>query len=450
MKKIIIFFVVLLISVWLGLKIHSASGYVLIAYKNISIETTIWLSAIAIIIAFVIFYTLLRLFDNLYLLPQKIKNFIKRRRRRTLYLKTTSGLKNIIEENFLTAEKQLTHAATANKKTKNLTAINYIKAAFAAQKQNAKKRRDNYLTTGKIKNPKFAFTFDLAKAKLLIMDQNWDEALEILEKLYKKKQKHPLVLKLLSQTYEEMKNWDFLFLLLPHLEKLKVLPKSSFFALKYKVYSEILDAAIKNDNLENIEKIWHMLPRYLKHDSDLLLKYVSYLFGSTKIEQKKAERLLLNVLHNKFDEKLIIYYGLIPCNNHIKQLKVLEKWLSSHENSVALLLSLGRLCKKQMLWGKAKYYFDKVLELYSQQSGISARRTRDERAEHTLYVCEQRERASNNAENLSAQSIEQGEAIAYQELGHAMELQGDTSSAFEYYKKSLDLFAKSRENEETK
>jgi DNA polymerase-3 subunit delta' len=52
-----------------------------------------------------------------------------------------------------------------------------------------------------------------------------------------------------------------------------------------------------------------------------------------------------------------------------------------------------------------RIFADFIDLIYSKQSGIPARRARDEHAEHTFYVCEQCERARNNAENLSEKSI---------------------------------------------
>jgi len=56
---------------------------------------------------------------------------------------------------------------------------------------------------------------------------------------------------------------------------------------------------------------------------------------------------------------LIDLYGLAIGAEPNKQLTRAEKWLSAHPDHAGLLLTLGRLCLQQQLWGKARSYLEK-------------------------------------------------------------------------------------------
>ena len=47
----------------------------------------------------------------------------------------------------------------------------------------------------------------------------------------------------------------------------------------------------------------------------------------------------------------------------MKQIERAEKWLAAHPHDAALLLTLGRLCAQQGLWGKAQSYLEASLSV---------------------------------------------------------------------------------------
>lgn len=52
MIRILIIFIVLLASVWLGIQLNRDPGYILIAINQWTIETTLWVAIIGVILAF--------------------------------------------------------------------------------------------------------------------------------------------------------------------------------------------------------------------------------------------------------------------------------------------------------------------------------------------------------------------------------------------------------------
>jgi HemY protein len=141
MKKTIFYFLVLLLAVWLGVIMHGNPGYVLVAYHNISLETSLWFAVISLIFFFILFYLLLRFSGGVGVLTSLVRQWISNRRRRRAHTQTVLGLYDIAEGNWERAEKKLARSA----KYSDMPLINYLAAAFMAQNQHELKRRDNHL-----------------------------------------------------------------------------------------------------------------------------------------------------------------------------------------------------------------------------------------------------------------------------------------------------------------
>ena len=92
-------------------------------------------------------------------------------------------------------------------------------------------------------------------------------------------------------------------------------------------------------------------------------------------------------------------YGLVVGSDQARQLAFAEGMLKAHAADTMLLLTLGRLCKRQSLWGKASTYLQECIDI-------------------------------------------QASPEAYQELAALLEQQGDHAAATECYQKGLSLVTK--------
>ena len=255
------------------------------------------------------------------------------------------------EGNWKQAEQ---HLIKAMRRRKN-TLINYLAIAYANQKMGHQKLRDHYLNLAKHVTPPTSLATKLAQAKLLIDDKQFDAATEVLIDLRKCNPTHAYILQLLSYCYQQSQQWQSLYQLLPDIKRHKVLPT----VLEKQVYYHNL----KNNtsDLQSLSDSWKQIPHDLQHDTYLTKTYVENLMSLNA--SSEAEFLLRNRLKKHWDDDLVRLYGLAMAEKPKVQLALAEKWLQTHPNNAALLLTLGRLCMHNQLWGKARTYMMNSVEL---------------------------------------------------------------------------------------
>ena len=342
MKRIVLYFLFLLSSVWFGIIMYRNPGYILLAFSGWSIETSLWTASIILLISFVIFYWFLRLSGKIATTPSQLKNWFRNRQQRRTQTLMVSGLFNIIEGKWLKAESKFIKAAKHN------PLINYLAAAFVAQRQHALERCNNYLLLAQ--KTEHQAVIGLARAQLQICNRQWEEAVALLQNLQQLQPKNVLILQLLKQAYWELKDWERLQTLLPWLRKYRAFSPTEIAQLELQVYQELL--TLHPDT-------WHMLPSYLQKQPALVAIYTKYLLTNNKT--KDAETILKMILRKVLDADLLELYAALP--NTIKKLARAEKWLKTNPENAALLLCLGRICKQQQLWGKAYQYLELSVRL---------------------------------------------------------------------------------------
>ena len=113
MKHLIIFFVILLFAVWAGVAMHNDPGYVLVAYKSWSLETTLWATILSILVLFIILYFLITLFRGASSASHNISSWTTNRFTRKARRVTNLGLCEWAEGKWQSAEKKLIKAASS-------------------------------------------------------------------------------------------------------------------------------------------------------------------------------------------------------------------------------------------------------------------------------------------------------------------------------------------------
>lgn len=356
MNRALLFLIVLIFSVWLGLKMMVEPGYVMFTYRQWVIQMPLWFFLICNLVIVFCIYILLRSLALLQRSLTFLKNWpnqIKKRRSEKL---TSQGLIEFTEGDWANAEKHLIKAVNQN----NQPLINYLVAARAAQEQEAVNRRDDYLREAERSTPSAIFAIELSQAQLMINGGQWEQAIATLKRLHTLAPNHTFVLKLLQETYQRLLDWNSLHELLPSLKKNRVLSYKQFTQLEVMVYKGLLNNAAKKETEKALVNIWLSIPKALRKQPILIQCYAHHLIIFKK--DNEAEQLLRDALKKEWNDQLVNLYGSAKTTDPEKQLKTAEKWLPQHPNNAMLLLALGRISRRNKLWGKAKTYLKNSLE----------------------------------------------------------------------------------------
>ena len=78
---------------------------------------------------------------------------------------------------------------------------------------------------------------------------------------------------------------------------------------------------------------------------------------------REAVEILARSLDRQWDPALVAAFADCRPADPSRQLETAERWLTQHSDDATLLCSLGRLCERAQLWGKAQTYYEASLAL---------------------------------------------------------------------------------------
>ncbi len=355
MMRILKIFILLLVSVWLGVHVYHDPGYLLIAMNQMTIETTLGVAIIGLILLFLVLHTLLLLLHWLIHIPTSWRDFRVKNRAHNAQVKTRQGLIEFSEGHWLRAKNYLIKALPDTE----MPLLNYLTAARAAQEMGDSKLRDDYLREAQQVMPEARIAVELTQAQLQLANRQWEQALATLRHLQDLSPQHPYVLKLLMQLYEEVKDWPHLIALLPALKRHKVISEAAFNQLQKQALLQSMIEHIKRNQTEALATLMASMPKNLTYDPDLIAEFSRYLLNNHY--DTKAEALLRRCLQKQFSEPLVILYGQIKGDK--AKLSFAEGLLKANSRAPGLYLCLGRLCKSNHLWGKARTNIEASINL---------------------------------------------------------------------------------------
>lgn len=352
MKKLIVAFILLLFAVWVGFLIHRDPGYILITYHSWSVETSLWVGIVILLIAFIVFYALLRIFRHTARLGTNLQLWNKVRRERKAGELTNQAFDALIAMQWKSAEDLFSKSA----KNSTCPVINYSMAAYAAQQLTAFDRRNRYLSKLSKQANSADKTAKLIESYFYIHSDQWKEALNSLRLLQKKYPDDPAILRFLAKGLAGLKDWDALKDMLPQLQK--HCDNKEYQRLEEKVYTQLLEKAI---HPEWLDQAWNAVPKTTRLNVRIVITYAKK--AAELRRDNEAIHAVENVLKKTWSNDLVDVYGRLHSNHINKQISHAESWLKKHPNDPSLLVCLGRLCIHEKLWGKASDYLNKALQL---------------------------------------------------------------------------------------
>lgn len=357
MKRLFLFLFVLIIAVWFGLHIEKDPGYVLLNYHHWVVEMPMWVAVIIFSILFIILYGILRSLAYFRLLGSRYYDWHYHRQHRRSQLKTTQGLIALAEGHWPLAEKTLLKAGENSEQP----LINYLAAAKAAQEQRAFQRRDHYLRAAQKAAPNAKIAVVLTQAQLQMNCGQLEQALASLKRLQTLSLQHPYVLKLLTNVYQQLGDWESLLDLLPQLRKQSILPEHELSYLEQKAYRSVLENMAKKQDLNRLQILWMNYPKYIRRIPEMIHCYIQQLIVLKGYDV--AEKIIQKSLKKSWDDELVKLYRFVESDDPQKQFNFAESWLTLQATNPELLLTLGCLAKRNELWGKARHYLENTIQI---------------------------------------------------------------------------------------
>lgn len=362
MKRVFLaILIALLLAAGLVAGIQYDPGYILIAFGDYTLETSFWVGVLAYLLLVGGGFGLLALLSRSLRAGGAVSRLVTHRRQRRSQRKTIQGLIAFIEGNMARARRLL----LAGAENTEAPLLNYLMAARASHNLGDEQQTRRYLSRAERSTSGASIAVELTQAELLLESGNLEESLATLTRARRNAARHPSVLKLLKAVYVGLRDWKNLMALLPDLEKHRLFSEQELRSLYLQAalgqLADIVDRQPEDKRRDELRRWWQNLPREVSRNSTVVAHYVEALMAAG--DHAGAEKELRRQLRREWQRRLVELYGLVEGPDAGRQLLIAEGWLRERNNDAALLLTLGRLCLRNQLWGKAREYFESSYRL---------------------------------------------------------------------------------------
>lgn len=339
--------------------IRQDTGYILISIGDYTIESSFWLVALPLMLwlVFVIFRLVIRV---LRYFGVSWRFFTSHRSRHSLR-RTQRGLIHYIEGNWRAAKKDLLSVA----KQSDQPLLNYLTAAHSAHQLGDSEEAQRLLILAEKNAAPNDLAVLLTQARIQLADKNYEQSLATLQRAHSVASAHPVVLDLLREAYAKVNDWGSVIALLPQLKSRKLYSDAEFYTLEEQAYSaHLLEENALGDTdtrMQRVNNVWQKIPRSIRRSPTLIAHYCELLRQAGQYD--KAEILIRQTLNKNWCSDLVARYGSLSVSQPTEQLVVAEQWLREHPDDSELLFSLARISMRNKLWGKARTYFERSLQL---------------------------------------------------------------------------------------
>lgn len=337
----------LLLGAWLAPPLGEDPGYVLIRFQGWAFEST----AVALALSVIVAYGLVRLALWLLRMPGRaVRGAVQGRRESRL----ERGLLAYAEGRWSRAERLLADGAPGSADP----AAHYLAAARAAHSRDDDDARERYLVLAEQEGGRSRFAVELTRAELLLADGDAAAAAALLESLHRERPRNARVLDLEARCRRALGDWAGLRRLVPAMRRADLLDDAG--AGEVAREAATAEMAETNDP-DALDAAWSSLTRAQQKDPALVRVYAERAFELGR--GPAVTGLVEKTLRRQWDERLVALYGRLPHGDAGAALKKAEGWLRDHPDDPALMLTLGRLCRRAELWGKAREYLERSLAL---------------------------------------------------------------------------------------
>lgn len=305
---------------------------------------------------FVLMYYALKAVNVTMKMPQRVAAYRRNKRERESNKALRDALKALLEGRFGHAEKAALRAADSEENG----GLSALIGAQAAHRLGQAARRDQWLS--KIAdNPSLKTARLMTGLELTVDGHEHDAALATVGELNANGTRHIHALRLALKANQQARNWPEVLRLVRTLDKHKALHPALSRRLREIAYETLLSGKVRD--AESIRRIWSDVPA-----ADKLQPQVACHAAGAFIHcglNDEARAIIERALAAEWDERLVRVYRRAAAGEGapelLAQIERCEEWHAKRPGDAELTLTLGTLCLKQKLWGKAQRFLEQAL-----------------------------------------------------------------------------------------
>jgi HemY protein len=331
-------------------------GNVVLFYPPHRIDLSLNFFVVLEVLLFMLVYALVRAFNATTSMPARVAAYRLRKRERDGNKGLRDALKALFEGRFGHAEKAAARAAELPENAGLAALI----GARAAHRMREPARRDNWLA-GTAGDASLKTARLMTVTELLVDDHQPEAALEAVAELNASGTRHIHALQWSMKANQQAKNWPEVLRLVRSLDKHKSLHPALSARLRELAYDALLSD--NSHDAESIQRVWATVPA-----ADRIKPYIAA-HAATALNARglhdQARATVEEALRAEWDDRVVRAYreAAAPAGTPalLAQIENCEQWIKQRPNDAELALTLGSLCLKQKLWGKAQRYLEQAL-----------------------------------------------------------------------------------------
>lgn len=322
-------------------------GYVLVVLPPYRVEISLNLLLVLLAAGFAFGYGLVRVASATLRLPRQVREYRLARRKEKARSALLEALREYFAGRFSRAEK----AAAASLELGEQRGLSAVLAARAAHELRAYGRRDAYLAQAAASAPEEQLSRLMTEAEQLLDERRYQEALDVLGQLPRR---HTAALRLELKAQQQIRNWEQVLALTEELRKRNVFDATQ--AEQVRRYAAAENLKRKALDSRALEEAWEKVPAADRADRRVAAAAARCFIALGG--RDKAHRIIEQAVEENWDGELVALYAESEGGDNVRRIERAEKWLKAHPGDAGLLLTLGRLCAEQGLWGKAQSYLE--------------------------------------------------------------------------------------------
>lgn len=331
-------------------------GNVVFFYPPYRVDLSLNFFLLLTVLLFFLLYFALKAVNLTMKMPQRVAAYRRNKQERESNKALRDALKALLEGRFGHAEKAAARAADSAENGGLAALI----GAQAAHHMDQADRRDQWLS--KVAgNPSLKTARLMTSVELLVDGREPEAALAAVGELNASGTRHIHALRLALKANQQAQNWPEVLRLVRSLDKHNALHPALSQRLRAMAYEGLLSN--KAQDAESIRRLWADVPV-----ADKLQPLVACHAASTFISsglQAEARFIVEKALAAEWDERLVRMYRRAMAAEGspelLAQIERCEEWHATRPDDAELTLTLGTLCLKQKLWGKAQRFLEQAL-----------------------------------------------------------------------------------------